>query len=295
MAAIAEAPPHAVLLDLKLPDMDGMEVLRRLRSDGINCPVIVITAHGSLTVAVEAMRDGASDFIVKPFSADRLKVTLSNLLEKQDLEQIVQTYQETIDRRSFEGFIGSSLGMQAVYRIIEGAAASKATVFVTGESGTGKELCAQAIHNRSPRRNKPFIALNCAAIPKDLIESEIFGHVKGAFTGAVATRDGAASQANGGTLFLDEICEMDPNLQSKLLRFIQTGTLQKVGSNKPETVDIRFVCATNKNPLDEVKAGRVPRGPLLPASCCADPVAAASRTGGRCDRNRPTSFVGLRQ
>jgi DNA-binding NtrC family response regulator len=148
------------------------------------------------------------------------------------------------------------MAMQAVYRIIESAAPSKATVFITGESGTGKEVCAEAIHQCSPRREQPFIALNCAAIPHDLMESEIFGHVKGSFTGAQGDRKGAASLADGGTLFLDEICEMDLDLQSKLLRFIQTGTLQRVGSGKLETVDVRFICATNRDPLLEVKAGR---------------------------------------
>jgi len=146
--------------------------------------------------------------------------------------------------------------MQAVYRIIDAAAPSKATVFITGESGTGKEVCAEAIHKQGQRRKAKFVALNCAAIPRDLMESEIFGHVKGAFTGASSDRQGAASQADGGTLFLDEVCEMDLDLQSKLLRFIQTGTFQKVGGNKVESVDVRFVCATNRVPLDEVNEGR---------------------------------------
>jgi two-component system repressor protein LuxO len=159
-------------------------------------------------------------------------------------------------RDHFHGFVGSSLSMQTVYHIIDSAAASKATVFVTGESGTGKEVCAQAIHEASPRHDKPFVALNCAAIPRDLMESEIFGHTKGAFTGAVTAREGAAARADGGTLFLDEICEMDMDLQSKLLRFIQTSSFQKVGSNTLQTVDIRFVCATNRDPMEEVRAGR---------------------------------------
>jgi len=157
---------------------------------------------------------------------------------------------------SFEGYIGSSTAMQVVYRMIEQAAASKATVFVTGESGTGKELCAHAIHKRSLRAAKPFVALNCAAIPKELIESEVFGHVKGAFTGATADREGAAMHANGGTLFLDEICEMDLGLQGKLLRFLQTGEFNRVGSSKTEKVDVRIVAATNRDPLAEVEAGR---------------------------------------
>jgi two-component system repressor protein LuxO len=159
-------------------------------------------------------------------------------------------------RTAFQGFIGAAPAMQAVYRILETAAASRATVFITGESGTGKELAAEAVHRLSPRREKPFIAINCAAIPKDLIESEIFGHVRGAFTGAIADRVGAAQAADGGTLFLDELCEMDLALQGKLLRFIQTGTFQPVGSTQPRRTDVRFVCATNRDPLVEVREGR---------------------------------------
>ncbi|GAL09532.1 regulatory protein LuxO [Vibrio astriarenae] len=156
----------------------------------------------------------------------------------------------------YQGFIGSSQNMQSVYRVIDSAASSKASIFITGESGTGKEVCAEAIHAASNRRSNPFIAINCAAIPKDLIESELFGHVKGAFTGASTDRQGAAEMADGGTLFLDEICEMDLDLQTKLLRFIQTGTFQKVGSSKMKSVDVRFVCATNRDPWTEVQEGR---------------------------------------
>jgi two-component system repressor protein LuxO len=256
LAFIEARVPEVVLLDLQLPDIAGMEVLKQIHAQGLDCSVVIITAHGSVDIAVEAMRYGATDFISKPFDAARLHVTLDNVLEKRQLSQMVEGYQKTFDRDHFHRFIGRSLAMQAVFRIIESAAPSKATVFITGESGTGKELCAEAIHRESPRRDKQLVALNCAAIPRDLMESEVFGHVKGAFTGAAARRDGAASRANGGTLFLDEICEMDIELQSKLLRFIQTGTFQRVGDNKPEEVDVRFVCATNRNPLAEVKAGR---------------------------------------
>ncbi|CAA7627695.1 Regulatory protein LuxO [Candidatus Terasakiella magnetica] len=245
-----------LLLDLGLPDMNGMDILKRIAEQGIPTTTIVVTAQGSIQVAIEAMRSGAYDFLVKPFAGDRLLVTVRNALERGRLEEIVTTYREQIDRRGFQGIIGASLAMQAVYRIIESAAPSRASVFITGESGTGKELCAEAIHRQSPRAKRPFVALNCAAIPKDLIESEIFGHVKGAFTGATSDRDGAAAQARGGTLFLDEICEMDISLQSKLLRFIQTGTFQKVGANKPEEADVRFLCATNRDPLEEVRGGR---------------------------------------
>ncbi len=253
--AIAESTPDLVLLDLQLPDMQGMDILRQIHNQNIDTKVVVMTAHGSVDNAVEALRLGATDFLVKPIDAERLNVTVANVLDLHRLGKLVDDYKQ-LERDVFEGFIGRSLVMQSVYRIIESAAPSKATVFITGESGTGKELCAQAVHHCSPRAKKPFIALNCAAIPKELIESEIFGHVKGAFTGASSERKGAASRADGGTLFLDEICEMDLDLQSKLLRFIQTGSFEKVGSSKLEHTDIRFVCATNREPLAEVKQGR---------------------------------------
>ncbi len=254
--ALDRIKPQAMMLDLKLPDMYGLDILKHVAESGLPTAVVVVTANGSINIAVDAMRAGAFDFLVKPFNADRLRVTLRNALERQRLTKIVETYQQQIARESFEGFIGSSLEMQGVYRIIESASPSKATVFITGESGSGKEVCAQAIHNTGPRSDKPFIAINCGAIPGDLMESEIFGHVKGAFTGASADREGAAAMADGGTLFLDEICEMDLALQTKLLRFVQTGIVQKVGSDKPQKVDVRLICATNKDPLKEVEASR---------------------------------------
>lgn len=255
LAALAAQRPDVVLLDLQLPDMNGMRILERLREAGPDCTVIVITANSSVQTAVEAMRVGAYDYILKPFSTERLRTTIQNALERQALNRVVKTVEATA-RDSYEGFIGASLPMQAVYRTIDAAASSKAPVFITGESGTGKELCAQAIHARSTRRDGPFIALNCAAIPRDLMESEIFGHVKGAFTGATADRAGAARLAHGGTLFLDEVGEMDADLQTKLLRFLQTGTVQKVGAGGAEKVDVRIVSATNRDPAAEVEAGR---------------------------------------
>lgn len=250
------SPPDLVLLDLQLPDMDGMSLLNYIHEHNLPCGVIVMTAHGSVDVAVDAMRLGAQDYLAKPISAERLKVTVRNALKLWQLNQIVSNYQKEYERKEFQGFIGSSLAMQSIYRVLESAASSKASVFITGESGTGKELCAQAVHNLSDRKNKPLITLNCAAIPADLIESEIFGHIKGSFTGALKNRKGAAEQADGGTLFLDELCELDLSLQSKLLRFIQTGCIQRVGESTTFKVDVRFVCATNRQPLKEVEEGR---------------------------------------
>ncbi|WP_111978097.1 sigma-54-dependent transcriptional regulator [Algibacillus agarilyticus] len=254
--AIKAHTPQVVLLDLKLPDMTGQAVLNWIKTEGYPCSVIVITAHSTLDIAINVMRDGAIDFIEKPFDASRLITTLRNTIERYRLENIVEEFKSNFSRDKYHGFIGSSLPMIAVYRIIDAAAPSKASIFITGESGTGKEVCAEAIHKQGPRKAAAFIPLNCAAIPKDLMESEIFGHVKGAFTGAAAERKGAAELADGGTLFLDEIGEMDLDLQSKLLRFIQTGTFQKVGSSKLQKVDVRFVSATNRDPLIEVTEGR---------------------------------------
>ena len=256
LAELDHAPPEVLLLDLKLPDMDGMDILRHVHREQMPTSVVIITGHGSVDLAVDAMRYGAFDFVEKPFDAKRLKVTLRNALEHQALSDLVDRIKEDFQRERYHGFIGGSLAMQSVYRIIDSAAPSRATVFITGESGTGKEVCAEAIHRQSPRRAAPFVALNCGAIPRDLMESEIFGHVKGAFTGAAAERIGAAGQADGGTLFLDEIGEMGMDLQTKLLRFVQTGTFQKVGGTKLESVDVRFVCATNRDPLQSVAEGR---------------------------------------
>lgn len=253
---IAARAPTVVLLDVNLPDGNGLDLLREIRARSLDTAVVVITANGSIDGAVEAMRCGADDFLVKPFPPERLSTTLQHVLERRRLTRLVETMAPALEADGFEGFIGASLPMQAVYTIIERTARSRASVFITGESGTGKEVCAHAIHNRSAIRNGPFVPLNCGAIPRELIESEIFGHVKGAFTGAVADREGAAARAHGGTLFLDEICEMDLALQVKLLRFVQTGIVQRVGSDSSTKVDVRIVCATNRDPLLEVEAGR---------------------------------------
>ena len=247
--------PDVVLLDVELPDANGIDVLRKIRGRNLPCAVVVVTAHGSVKIAVEAMREGAYDFIMKPFPPDRLIVTVRNALERRQLQTLAKA-NEIAKEGKFHGMLGASLPMRAVYHVIENAASSRATVFITGESGTGKELCASAIHQLSPRRNGPFVAVNCGAIPRELMESEMFGHVKGAFTGAVSNRDGAISRAQGGTLFLDEICEMDQTLQVKLLRVLQSAEFQKVGGSEIERADVRYVCATNRDPWDEVQAGR---------------------------------------
>lgn len=253
---ISSKLPDLILLDLQLPDMTGQEILHWMNEEGFESSVIVVTGHSSVDVAVEVMQKGAEDFLEKPVNANRLQTTIRNQLERNRLQNIVDDFKIKFDRKNYHGFIGSSLPMQAVYRIIDAAAPSKATVFITGESGTGKEVCAEAIHKQGERAKKPFVALNCAAIPHDLMESEIFGHIKGAFTGASSDRSGAASQADGGTLFLDEIGEMSMDLQTKLLRFIQTSSFQKVGGSKVEKVDIRFICATNRDPLESVAEGK---------------------------------------
>lgn len=256
VAVIVETAPNLVLLDLQLPDASDLDVLTALRKHAPDIAVVVATGKGSIEMAVEAIRLGAVDFLEKPVTKDRLVQTLRNALERQMLQNQVHALLKTEVRDRFHGFIGKSMAMQAVYRTISAAAPSKATVFITGESGTGKEVTARAIHAESPRRGGPFVALNCAAIPRDLIESELFGHQKGAFTGAQHAREGASEQAHGGTLFLDEIGEMNLDLQSKLLRFLQTGAVKRLGANQERQVDVRFLCATNRDPWMEVQAGR---------------------------------------
>lgn len=245
-----------VLLDLQLPDANGLELFEAYRERLVDSSVIVVTADGSLNRAVEAMRIGAYDFLVKPVNPERLMTTVRNAAERHQLAREVKAVRSSRPKDRFHGFVGSSPVMQAVYRSIENIGDSKATVFITGESGSGKEVAAEAIHRSGRRAKRPFVAINCGAIPENLLESELFGHVKGAFTGALENRIGAAKAADGGTLFLDEICEMELRLQVKLLRFLQTGMIQRVGASTPEPVDVRVVCATNRDPAREVAEGR---------------------------------------
>jgi two-component system, repressor protein LuxO len=248
--------PAAMLLDLQLPGIQGLEVMSRLRELGKAVPVVVISDHGSTDNVVEAMRLGATDFVTKPFGRSRLGVTVNNAIRQRELAAMVETYRDQFARDRFHGFIGGSLPMQSLYRIIESAAPSKATVFITGESGTGKELCAAAIHAQSRRSDGPFVAVNCAALPRDLMESEIFGHVKGAFTGAHRQRDGrgVACGRRHAVPRRDRRDGSRPAVEAAALR--ADGQFQRVGSGETITVDVRIVCATNRDPLEMVRQGR---------------------------------------
>ncbi len=250
--------PQIVLLDLMLPDRDGLDLMREMLSHQPQVKVIVITANGSINKAVEAMRAGAHEFLVKPFDEQRFLGAVQNASDGKRRPRpapVAPVEPARVEIQPDSMFIGSSPAMEGVHDKIRSVARSMATVFITGESGTGKELCALSVHQSSPRASGPFIALNCGAIPQDLLESEVFGHVKGSFTGAVSDKIGAAAAADGGTLFLDEVCEMVPALQTKLLRFLQTSTVQPVGSTKPRKVNVRIVCATNRDPSEEVRKG----------------------------------------
>ncbi len=235
----------------------GIDTVAALRRAGMTGPILATSAQGSVSSAVAAMRAGADDFAAKPCHPAEIARRLFERLPPVDTtEAPIAPAGECAESDGFQNFVGCSPAMLAAYEQIKRVAPSRAPVFITGESGTGKEICAEAIHACSGRPHAPFIAINCSAIPRELMESEIFGHVKGAYTGAHEERPGAAELAHGGTLFLDEICEMDFALQAKLLRFAQTGTLRRVGDTKQRQVDVRIVCATNRDPLREIEAGR---------------------------------------
>lgn len=260
MTQFIETVPDVVLLDLVLPDRDGLEVMQDMLALHPETAVIVITANGSINKAVEAMRAGAHEFLVKPFDEQRFLGAVENAAGIREGKRaplsIAAKAVAPVAQNSASSFIGSSDAMGRIHAKIRSVARSMATVFITGESGTGKELCALAVHDNSNRASGPFIALNCGAIPQDLLESEVFGHMKGSFTGAISDKPGAATAADGGTLFLDEICEMAPALQTKLLRFLQTSTVQPVGATRPRKVNVRIVCATNVDPLEAVRRGQ---------------------------------------
>jgi DNA-binding NtrC family response regulator len=246
-----------VILDLVMPNLDGMGVLAKMRQAAINVPVIVQTAHGGIDNVVSAMRAGAVDFVVKPVGAERLHVSLRNALNASALEGELQRMKKSrAGTLGFNDIITKSPTMQAVIRIAEKAATSTIPVLVSGESGVGKELIARAIHGTSERRTKPFIAVNCGAMPENLVESILFGHERGSFTGATERHTGKFVEASGGTLFLDEVGELPAAAQVKLLRAIQEGEVEPVGARKPIKVDVRLVSATNRDLIADVKAGR---------------------------------------
>ena len=255
-ASIAiDAGAHSiVVLDLMLPDGDGMDLIADILAKNKLAKIIVITANGSINRAIDAMRQGAFDFLVKPFDEKRLVDAVKNAAKTFKTARGAPDSTRS-SLKGFKSFIGVSPPMVAIYSMIQSIGRSSATVFITGESGTGKEVAAQSIHEVSGRAKGPFVALNCGAIPADLLESEVFGHLKGSFTGAIADKKGAAAMASGGTLFLDEICEMDLSLQTKLLRFLETSKIQPVGATAPVRVDCRILCATNRNPEEEVQKG----------------------------------------
>ena len=252
----AQTQPDVITMDLRLPGISGIETLRKLREQGCEAPTITLTAHGPVTVAVEAMQAGAVDFLLKPFRAERLKVTLTNALKNGQLTAQIKAYEQAKHKGEFQGIIGQSLEMQAAYRSLESAAASKATVFITGESGVGKELCAEATHNLSSRRKRPFIPVNCAAIPRDLMDSEIFGHLKGAFTGAIADRDGAAAAADGAHCSYMKSVRWTPICRPSFCGFFSRARLPAWEQRGRRRLMSASSAPPNRDPWAEVGAGR---------------------------------------
>jgi DNA-binding NtrC family response regulator len=259
LSLIDSQHPAVVLTDLVLPEMDGLTLLQKVKETGRPPIVLLVTGHGTVETAVEAMRHGAFDYLTKPVDATRLQVLLEKSIEQESLSREVNFLRHQLRQKgSFGQLVGQSKGMQEVYRWIELAATSTAPVLIYGESGTGKELAARTIHDLSNRRSKPFVAINCAAIPETLIESELFGHERGAFTGATERRLGCFELADSGTLFLDEIAEMDNSTQAKLLRVLQEGAFRRVGGGKQELqVDVRVVAATNRVPTEAIAANQL--------------------------------------
>jgi DNA-binding NtrC family response regulator len=247
---------HLTICDLHLPDIDGLEVMRHIKDARPTSEVIVVTGHGSVAKAVEATKAGAFDFVDKPFDFEELQLRIENALKHRELlTENASMRRQLSTRAEYFNIIGAAKSMQTIYETIESVAKSDANVLIVGESGTGKELIANAIHYQSLRSKKPFIKVNCAALPKELIESELFGHTKGAFTGAHADKEGLVQHAAGGSLLLDEIAEMPVELQPKLLRVLQERSYRKIGSEKTYAVDFRLISSTNRPPADAIRDG----------------------------------------
>lgn len=245
-----------ILTDLNMPDINGIEMVKHSRTIRPATEIIVVTGDDSSEPAIEAIREGAFDYILKPVDFDKLFTVVRNAVEsKRQTAEIKRLRDRLSSRTSFEGVIGGARSMQNIYEIIENVAESDANILILGESGTGKEVIANAIHYKSQRSNQPFVKVNCSAMPKDLIESQLFGHIKGSFTGANADKVGFIGQANGGSLLLDEIGEMPADLQPKLLRLLQEKIYYRVGSDKPQESDFRLICATNRDPFEAIKDG----------------------------------------
>ena len=257
LALIEKGDIDLVITDLRMPGISGEEVLAKVRGESPGIPVIVLTGHGSIDTAVDAMRNGAYDFLTKPLSLDRLSLIVKRALAGRELEIRHSSLQQELDAKaSFESIIGKSAEMQRIFQMVRKAADSKASVLITGESGTGKELIANALHNLSPRKSNPFIKVHCAALSETLLESELFGHEKGAFTGAAARKRGRFELANTGTIFLDEIGEINQNVQIKILRVLQDKRFERVGGEETLEVDVRVIAATKRNLEEEIAQGR---------------------------------------
>ncbi len=256
LKTIPKFKPDLVLMDIRMTGMTGLETLRKIRATDPKLLVILMTAYGTTQMAIEAMKLGAYDYLLKPFDIAKLKEIVGNAFKAaRDMKQVV-SYQPLLQSEDYElGIVGRSGAMQQVFKLIGQVAASNATALITGESGTGKELVARAIYHHSHRAEQPFLAVNCAAIPEQLLESELFGHEKGSFTGATVQRIGKFEQCNKGTIFLDEIGDMTPPTQTKILRVLQSGTFERVGGNQPIKVDVRVIAATNR-PLEAAVAAK---------------------------------------
>ncbi len=254
---VTERHPDVIISDLVMPKLDGLALTRALREESPDTPVIIITGKGTIDAAVEAVREGVFDFVEKPLDPARLKVILQRALEKRQTEHEMQVLRRRLGQvDSGVGLVGQSPAMRKVMDLVEKVAPSKASVVITGQSGTGKEMIARAVHQLSPRRDKPFIAINCSAIPAGLMESEMFGHERGAFTGADQRQLGAWELADGGTLFLDEVGEIPIELQAKFLRVLEEERLRRLGGKSEISIDVRVISATNKDLKEEIKSGR---------------------------------------